>query len=235
MLVLSYQNKKLYMPNLTNIPKRLARWFLVSACLACGVFGLAGRWLDPWLWAYIAAFSAAGLYAALNLDDELARERFHPAEPGADRLPLRAIRLIALAHVIVGALDYGRWHLTRVPDSVRLAGLVGVALALPLVFRAMLTNRFFSPVVRIQKERGHRLVDQGPYAVVRHPGYVGMITAVPFSALVLGSWIAFALAAAYSLLIVRRVIFEDAFLRANLDGYADYARRVRYRLVPRVW
>ncbi len=78
-------------------------------------------------------------------------------------------------------------------------------------------------------------MDQGPYAVVRHPGYVGMITAIPFSALVLGSWIGFALAAAYSLLIVRRVIFEDAFLRANLDGYAEYARRVRYRLVPRVW
>jgi protein-S-isoprenylcysteine O-methyltransferase Ste14 len=108
-------------------------------------------------------------------------------------------------------------------------------LTLPLVFSAMLANRFFSPVVRIQKERGHRVVDRGPYAVVRHPGYVGMITSIPFSALVLGSWIGFALAAAYSILIFRRVLFEDAFLRANLEGYAAYAERVRYRLVPRVW
>jgi protein-S-isoprenylcysteine O-methyltransferase Ste14 len=223
------------MSNITNLPKRLLRWALISIGLACGIFALAGRWLDPWLWAYVAIFSAAGLYAALNLDDDLARERFRPAEPGADRVPLKAIRLIALVHVIVGALDAGRWHLTAVPASGRLVGLVGMAIAVPLIFRAMLVNRFFSPVVRIQKERGHRVVDRGPYAIVRHPGYVGMITAIPFSALVLGSWIGFALAVGYSLLMFRRVVFEDAFLRANLDGYAAYAKRVRYRLVPRVW
>jgi protein-S-isoprenylcysteine O-methyltransferase Ste14 len=223
------------MSNITALPKRLARWSLVTAGLACGLFALAGRWLDPWLWAYIGIISAAGLYAALHLDDELARERFHPPEPGADRLPLKAIRLVALAHVIVGALDYGRWHLTEVPPLARFVGLLGLAIALPLVFRAMLANRFFSAVVRIQKERGHRVVDQGPYAIVRHPGYVGMITAIPFGALVLGSWIGFAIAVAYSLLMFRRVIFEDAFLRANLEGYADYSDRVRYRLVPRVW
>jgi protein-S-isoprenylcysteine O-methyltransferase Ste14 len=223
------------MSNISNVPKRLLRWALISVALAVGIFWLAGRWLDPWLWAYVAIFSAAGLYAALNLDDDLARERFRPAEPGADRVPLKAIRLIALVHVIVGALDGGRWHLTSVPASGRLVGLIGMAIALPIIFHAMLVNRFFSPVVRIQTERGHRVVDQGPYAIVRHPGYVGMITAIPFSALVLGSWIGFALAVGYALLLLRRVVFEDAFLRANLDGYAAYAERVRYRLVPRVW
>jgi protein-S-isoprenylcysteine O-methyltransferase Ste14 len=223
------------MSNITGVPKRLFRWLLFTAVFACGIFALAGRWLDPWLWTYVALFSAAGLYAALNLDDDLAKERFRPAEPGADRVPLKAIRLIALAHVIVGALDYGRLQLTAVPDAVRVVGLIGAALTLPLVFSAMLANRFFSPVVRIQKERGHRVVDRGPYAVVRHPGYVGMITSIPFASLILGSWIGFGVAVAYSLLILRRVIFEDAFLRANLDGYTEYAQRVRYRLVPRVW
>jgi protein-S-isoprenylcysteine O-methyltransferase Ste14 len=234
-MILNNQNHEFYMSNITGLPKRIVRWAVFTTILACGIFALAGRWLDPWLWVYVAMFSAVGLYAALNLDDDLARERFRPAEPGADRVPLKAIRLIALAHVIVGALDYGRWHLAEVSEGLRFAGLVGTMLTLPLVFSAMLANRFFSPVVRIQKERGHRVVDRGPYAVVRHPGYVGMITSIPFSALVLGSWIGFALAAAYSILIFRRVLFEDAFLRANLEGYAAYAERVRYRLVPRVW
>jgi protein-S-isoprenylcysteine O-methyltransferase Ste14 len=223
------------MSNIPDLPKRLVRWLLVTGCLAVGIFALAGRWLDPWLWAYVAIFSAAGLYAVFNLDPDLAKERFRPPDPGADRFPLKAIRAVALAHVIIGALDYGRLQLTQVPTSFRAVGLIGMVIGVPIVFHAMLTNRFFSAVVRIQKERGHRVVDQGPYAIVRHPGYVGMITSVPASALVLGSWIGFAIAVAYSLLMLRRVIFEDAFLRANLEGYTDYAQRVRYRLVPRVW
>jgi protein-S-isoprenylcysteine O-methyltransferase Ste14 len=223
------------MSNITGIPKRLLRWVLISAGLSCGLFALAGRWLDPWLWAYALVCSAAGLYAALTLEDDLARERFYPAEPGADRIPLKAIRLIALLHVVFGALDSGRWHLTAVPEGARLAGLIGMAIGMALIFHAMQVNRFFSPVVRIQRERGHRVVDRGPYAIVRHPGYVGMITAIPLGALAIGSWIGVAFAVAYSLLMFRRVIFEDAFLRAHLEGYAAYAERVRYRLVPGVW
>jgi protein-S-isoprenylcysteine O-methyltransferase Ste14 len=101
-----------------------------------------------------------------------------------------------------------------------------------LVFRSMLTNRFFSAVVRIQSDRGHHVVDVGPYAIVRHPGYAGMIPVMPASALALGSWLSFAIALVYSALIFRRVLFEDAFLQKNLTGYADYARRVPYRLIP---
>jgi protein-S-isoprenylcysteine O-methyltransferase Ste14 len=199
------------------------------------ILGLSGRWLDPWLWAYIGVLSACGLYATLRLSDDLARERFRPPEPGADRDALKAIRLIALSHVIVGVLDTGRWHFTAVPEALRVAGLVGFALAFSLVLRAMMVNRFFSAVVRIQRDRGHQVVDQGPYAIVRHPGYVGMIAAGPFSGLALGSWIGFAIATTYSLLMLRRVVFEDAFLRNNLEGYPSYADRVRYRLIPGVW
>jgi protein-S-isoprenylcysteine O-methyltransferase Ste14 len=214
---------------------RLARWLLVSGGIALVLFGLAGRWRDPWLWGYVAIFSLWGLYPALRLEDDLAKERFHPPDQGADRSALRFIRLVGFSHIAVAALDTGRWHLTQVPDVLRLAGLVGMAMTLPLIFRAMMANRFFSAVVRIQEDRGHRVVDRGPYAIVRHPGYVGMITSVPLGALGLGSWLGFALAVCYSLMMVRRVIFEDAFLRANLEGYLQYATRVRYRLIPGVW
>jgi protein-S-isoprenylcysteine O-methyltransferase Ste14 len=190
---------------------------------------------DPWLWTYIGAWAVVSLYALLSLDEDVAKERFRPPESGADARWLHAIRLIALAHLIVGGLDTGRFHWTPVDPSVRMLGLAGLAASMLLMIQSMLTNRFFSSVVRIQSDRGHKVVDVGPYAVVRHPGYAGMILMAPFSGLALGSWISVAIALVYSALILRRVFFEDAFLRRNLDGYDAYTRRVPYRLVPRLF
>jgi len=196
---------------------------------------ISGEWHDPLLWAYGGALALTFAYASLSIDEDLAKERFRPPNPGADGLSLKYVRLIALAHIVVSALDLGRWHLTRVPDSWRLAALVGMAVSFALVFRSMRENRFFSSVVRIQTERGHRVIHSGPYSVVRHPGYVGMIVGVPLSALAIGSWIGFAVSLAYSALILKRVGFEDGYLQKNLGGYGDYTQRVRYRLVPGVW
>jgi protein-S-isoprenylcysteine O-methyltransferase Ste14 len=116
-----------------------------------------------------------------------------------------------------------------------MVGFAGYLIFGALILRAMHVNRFFSAVVRIQNDRGHVVVDQGPYGVVRHPGYLGMIAAIPFGGLVMGSWLSVGLALVCSSMILRRVMFEDAFLRANLKGYAAYLTRVPYRLVPGVW
>jgi protein-S-isoprenylcysteine O-methyltransferase Ste14 len=210
------------------------RFGMVFLGLTTTLVLLAGG-LDTWLALYLVAWSIFGVYAMVSIDDDLARERFRPPEPGADRAPLRAIRLLALAHLVVGTLDAGRWHLAPVPDTLRALALVLMMPSALFVVQAMRANRFFSPVVRVQKERGHRVVDSGPYGTIRHPGYLGMIVAVMCSGLALGSWLGFALAALYAALILRRVFFEDAFLQANLEGYADYARRVPYRLIPGGW
>jgi protein-S-isoprenylcysteine O-methyltransferase Ste14 len=223
------------MPQIHLTPKRLLRVIVIVVCMGIVLFALAGTWRDPWLWSYVIVVAALALYPTLYLDDDVARERFRPPDRGADAGPLRIIRLIALAHLVIGALDGGRWHLTNVSDSLRITGLIGVALSVFLVFRAMLTNRFFSAVVRIQRDRGHQVIDQGVYSIVRHPGYAGMIPSMPFSALALGSWLAFALGLVYSGMMLRRVLFEDAYLRAHLEGYRDYAARVRYRLIPGLW
>lgn len=215
--------------------RRFRRWIIGIGLIGGLVMVVAGGWRDPWLWAYVGTWGALSLYALLSLDDDLARERFRPPDPGADRLPLRAVRLVALAHLLAGALDTGRLHVTSVAPELRVVGFIGMAISAMVVFHAMLTNRFFSAVVRIQKDRGHRVIDGGPYAVIRHPGYAGMILMAPFSGLALGSWISVAIALIYSGLILRRVFFEDAFLRQNLDGYAEYMQRVRYRLLPGVF
>ena len=214
--------------------KPLKRFSVTLLCFGTVLVLLEGG-LNTWLALYIGGWAIFALYAFASIDDDLAKERFHPPEPGADRLPLRAIRVIALIHIVVGALDAGRWHLAPVPDLVRAIALPVMVVSALLVVQSMRANRFFSPVVRIQSERGHRVIDRGPYGTIRHPGYLGMIISVMCSGLVLGSWLGFALAALYAALILRRVFFEDAFLKVNLTGYADYARRVPYRLIPGGW
>ena len=219
---------------MSNTTLRLGRWFLINLFIASILCALSGRYMDPWLWAYVITVALVGLYPACWLSDDLAKERFSPPEGGADKTPLAAIRLIALAHFVVSCLDI-RWQISHVPTAVRVVGFVGMALSVMLVFRAMMTNRFFSAVIRIQKDRGHRVIDQGVYGIVRHPGYAGMIPSMPFSGLALGSWWGFAIGLAYSILMLRRVLFEDAFLRSSLEGYQEYTTRVRYRLIPGVW
>ena len=177
------------------------------------VLGLSGLWTDPWLWAYLGVWFSLAIYAIASIGDDLARERFSPPEPGADRFYLRVIRLTAIAHLVLGALDVGRWHLFPVPSSLRVAGLVGCAIFGGLVFRSMVANRFFSAVVRIQNDRGHHVIDRGPYGLVRHPGYAGMILSIPCGGLALGSWLSVALAPG-----VFRADAETCDLRGCLPG-----------------
>ena len=215
--------------------KPLKRWLLVSGVISVAVFGLAGMWRDPWLWAYVIIWSATTCYALFSIDEDLARERLHPPTQGADAVALHVVRVVALSHVVVGALDSGRWHIAPVSPALRGFALAGMALTFGMFFRAMRENRFFSSVVRVQDERGHRVVDSGPYSVVRHPGYAGLIWAMPLSGLALGSRLSAGIGLLMSALILRRVLFEDAFLRKNLDGYVAYTHRVRHRLIPGVW
>jgi protein-S-isoprenylcysteine O-methyltransferase Ste14 len=231
------QNLDIYKSNRQEIMlNRLKRWILVSGGVVGLIFALAGTWRDPWLWGYASVWSAAAFYALFTIDEDLARERFHPPVAGADSLALHVMRVMAISHLAVGALDSGRWHLTGpVPPAVRALALAAMATMFALFFGAMCTNRFFSSVVRIQSDRGHRVVDRGLYAVVRHPGYAGLMLGMPFSGLALGSWIAGGMGLVMSALILRRVMFEDAFLQKNLDGYTEYAQRVRPRVVPGLW
>jgi len=110
-----------------------------------------------------------------------------------------------------------------------------VALALGVVVWAMAVNRFFSSDARIQRDRGHHLVTAGPYEYIRHPAYAAVLVSAVSGPLALGSyWSALPLLPA-GLMILRRTRLEDALLREGLEGYADYAQQVRYRLVPGLW
>jgi protein-S-isoprenylcysteine O-methyltransferase Ste14 len=215
---------------------RLWRWGAINASFIAGFVLLTGRIDLPWMWAYLAVWAAILTYAFFILDPDLRRERFRPGGPTADPIALAFMRLSALATMIVALLDVGRFHWSDdVPQGWHLVGLVLFAVGAWLPMRSMAANRFFSPVVRVQRERGHRVVDQGPYAVVRHPGYAGMTILAVGGALMLGSIVALVPAAIFSMLVLRRVSFEDEFLRNNLEGYREYSERVRFRLMPGIW
>ena len=205
-----------------KMSQRLIRWALLTAAIGGGVMALAGEWTSPLLWAFLIGVSATALYALIAIPPDLAQERFRPPTEGIDKRALRWIRITALATLIVAPLDSGRFHWSAaIPDPVRAAAIAGMIAAFLLCFHAMTVNRFFSPVIRIQTDRGHRLVDAGPYAIIRHPGYAGMILGVPLMAIALGSWLGFATAALYALLILNRVTVDTS--------------RVRSRLLPGIW
>jgi protein-S-isoprenylcysteine O-methyltransferase Ste14 len=99
----------------------------------------------------------------------------------------------------------------------------------------LIENRFFSTVVRIQVDRGHVVCDSGPYRIVRHPGYAGIMLALPGMVLALSSMWTLIPAAVALIIAVIRTVLEDQALRDELPGYPDYARRVRYRLIPGIY
>ncbi|MFB0502895.1 MAG: isoprenylcysteine carboxylmethyltransferase family protein, partial [Candidatus Bathyarchaeia archaeon] len=104
-----------------------------------------------------------------------------------------------------------------------------------LINWAMIANPYFEPTVRIQRDRNHRVITTGPYKIIRHPGYLGGILWTLSISLIIGSLFAFIPAAAYLLLTVIRTSLEDKTLHDELNGYSEYAKRVRYRLLPRLW
>jgi protein-S-isoprenylcysteine O-methyltransferase Ste14 len=208
--------------------------FFVLAIAA--LFGSAGTLALVTYWIYLAIFAACFVASFLLLDPDLARERMRP---GGKRPPLGLwlFTCVLFAHWIVAGLDRGRFHWSdSVPPWLQWLGLAAVAASYALCLWAMRTNRFFSSVIRIQHDRGQVVVAAGPYAFVRHPGYIAGIVLVSASGLALNSWLATALLIAISLpFLFYRTSTEDRVLKAELPGYRDYAERVRWRLVPGVW
>lgn len=206
------------------------------AILGTALFLIAGRRDLPWFWSYLAVCAVLCLSRLLLLDTGLRKERFRPGPKARDTALVAIAKVLALAHLVIAALDAGRFGWSgEVPAAAQAVGLALVALAGAGTVWTMRVNRFFSTVVRIQEEREHQVITGGPYRVVRHPGYVVMSVLVLASGVALGSWWAILPMGVLVMLMIRRTAIEDRFLHEHLPGYADYARQVRYRLLPGVW
>ncbi|MHC4775348.1 MAG: methyltransferase family protein [Planctomycetota bacterium] len=209
---------------------------LAAAVIGAILFAVAGRWDLPMLWAYVGVLGALMVTAMALIDPGLIKERLRSGSRRENRWGLIGLKLVGWGHLIFAALDVGRLHWSDgVPVGLQVAGLVGFGAGYGLALWAMLANRFFSSVIRHQVDRGHYVITTGPYRYVRHPGYTGIIVGVLCSGPALGSWLALVPAGVFVVLILRRTVHEDRFLHEHLDGYAEYAGRVRSRLIPGLW
>lgn len=205
------------------------------------LFGIAGTWRWPEAWLVIGVFVSLTLLAGVvfaprHLAVVAARSRMHVAEaPRWDRVIAMLWALLAFATPVAAAVDF-RWHGARGGSlALPVVGAFVCVAAYAVVLWSMAVNPFFETLVRIQRERGHVTVTSGPYAYVRHPGYVGTTATILTMALILQSTWALVPALLGVVVLVVRTALEDRFLREHLEGYAEYARRVRYRLLPGVW
>jgi protein-S-isoprenylcysteine O-methyltransferase Ste14 len=143
---------------------------------------------------------------------------------------------IAVIAIYVVAVAETRDGVAREPGASWLLGLAIFTPGWTLVIWSMVVNPFFEKTVRIQTDHGHRVIDTGPYAYIRHPGYVGFAVGwILPTPLLLASTRAFIPALIVVGLLVIRTALEDRTLHAELPGYAEYATRVRFRLIPGVW
>jgi protein-S-isoprenylcysteine O-methyltransferase Ste14 len=204
------------------------------------IFVPAGRldYIPGWtcLAVMVIGFSAVTAYVAKRTPS-LIRRRMKPGAgtPVWDRVFVVILQLLFVAILVVGGLDAGRYGWTSLPLWLQAAGFILMIAGLVLLGWAMGQNPHFESTVRIQADQNHRVIETGPYRIVRHPGYVAGISVFIGMALVLNSWWALLPAILSAVNLVARTSAEDRFLQQNLHGYRDFAKRTRYRLVPGIW
>jgi len=203
----------------------------VPAAVGVIIFASAGRLDLPFVWTILGVLAAFYLALAAFADPGMMRERLAPGPGGRDRLTRFLGGGMLVVHWVLVGLDVGRFQWSLVRWEFQVAGLVGYVAALGVLFWAMHANPFYSSVVRVQTERGHHTVATGPYRFVRHPGYAATLLAMLSGGVALGSWLAMLPILVFSGLFIRRTLLEDRLLQQELEGYAEYARKVRYRLV----
>lgn len=226
-------------PVARGVIKRGLQLLVSGLVLGLAMFAPAGRvdWWQAWVFLgiYVGAIAFNAL-VVLRRDPELIAERAETKENAKrwDKSLTSGITLLTLSLLVVAGLDV-RFGWSRVSFAVTLAGLLIIVAGNAVVSWAMAANRFFSRVVRIQDDRGHQVCSTGPYRLVRHPGYVGIIAyslAMPFA---LGSLWAVIPALLVAAGFIVRTAFEDRTLHAELPRYPEYAARVRFRLLPGIW
>jgi protein-S-isoprenylcysteine O-methyltransferase Ste14 len=220
--------------------KRIVAVFAVILVMDLLLFVPAGRldWPAAWILSllYGVLLLAYAVWGTLKAPD-LLKERSQVAENVKvwDKVIMVIYTVLLLATLVLAGLDGGRVRWSQMAVAWQVLGLVGMVLSGGLIFWTIFTNAYLGRMVRIQEDRGHQVVTGGPYRYVRHPMYVGIILLFPCMTLFLGSWWALVPASLIAMLFVIRTAFEDRTLQAELPGYAEYAERVRYRLLPGVW
>jgi protein-S-isoprenylcysteine O-methyltransferase Ste14 len=218
------------------------RTILFFVFLAAILFLSAGTVDWPEAWVFIVEMAVGGLAICLWLssyDPALLKERMGATvqkdQAGADKIFMVLFQVGFYLWLALMGLDAARWRLSDVPPTLKILGAILVPSFMVFCWLAFRENSFAAPVVKIQRDRGQKVVSSGIYAIIRHPMYSGGVLYFVGLPLLLGSWIGLALTPLLIGALLIRIRVEERALFAALPGYADYARDVPYRLVPGVW
>ncbi|WP_064694563.1 methyltransferase family protein [Rhizobium aegyptiacum] len=213
---------------------------ITIAVMVIALFWPAGTLDWPRGWIFLVLFLVLTAFALVwiwRTNPELfaARSRYQKGTKRWDAVVATVTIILFGAILPVGAFDDGRFHWAPQPDWVVLLGYLLLTVGYLGLTWAQSVNRHFEPTVRIQTDRGHKVIDSGPYAVIRHPGYAFAIVLAAGMALSLGSLYALIPVGLLVVTLFGRTLGEEAELRKGLQGYAEYMARVRWRWIPSVW
>jgi protein-S-isoprenylcysteine O-methyltransferase Ste14 len=228
----------------SQVKRGVTRWIVRETMgivmLAVMLFLAAGTlsWIAGWAMAIVmSGWVIATAIVVIPRYPELLAERTGPKK-GAKTWDTALLGVYGVAMMImwiVAGLDFRNSWSSGIGPAAQIGAMLIVIAAYALVVWATGTNAFFSQVVRIQTERGHTVISSGPYRVVRHPAYVGMILVVIGAPIMLGSWWALIPGVISALVVIVRTSLEDKTLQAELPGYAEYTEHTHYRLIPGIW
>jgi protein-S-isoprenylcysteine O-methyltransferase Ste14 len=212
------------------------------AFMATLLFSSAGTVDWPGAWVFMAEMVLGSLFTVLWLkrhDPGLLKERmgglYQKGQVFWDKVFMTLVAIIWYGWLVLMGLDAKRWAASHVPLAVVLLGAVLIPIGFAGVLWTFRENSFAAPVIKIQGERGHRVIDTGPYAIVRHPMYAGAFLYMLGTPLVLGSWIGLVVLPLIVGFLIVRIFIEERTLKSGLPGYEGYMARVRWRLVPGLW
>jgi protein-S-isoprenylcysteine O-methyltransferase Ste14 len=223
-----------------GVVRRIMQVALLVVFQASVLFLAAGRLDWAWGWAYI------GIYLVVAPINAVFLLRYSPGTI-ADRAEAKGMRdwdkvvggsfgvMYFIVLLLAAGLDVRYGWTGHVDVWVHLIGTIGSVLGFSLFSWAMISNVYFSTVARIQDDRGQTVCTVGPYRYVRHPGYIAGILQSLSNPLLFGSIWSFLPGGMAALLLVLRTLLEDRMLHEELEGYPEYASRVRFRLLPGIW
>jgi protein-S-isoprenylcysteine O-methyltransferase Ste14 len=221
----------------TNILKRLVQVFALLIFTTAVLFLSANNIKWVWGWIYIIIYLVYIIINASILPKELIAERGKSKNnvKNWDKILNRINIIPGLGLIVIGGLDQRFKWTPDLSIYVHFLGLVMYIAGSVLFSWSMMSNHFFSTLVRIQIDRDHKVATTGPYKIVRHPGYSGFILSSLGVPLILGSLWALIPALFTGILFVIRTVLEDRTLYLELDGYKEFTEKTRYRLIPGIW
>ena len=218
---------------------------IAGALLSTGLFAvflLLPAWTVRWerAWVILGINFIGAVIVGSMIPEDLLNERMkgplRRGQAAADKLLVIAFMASFAATLTLIPLDVFRFHLLpRPPIAISCMGLLLYCLGWTVAASATVVNTFASAAVWVQKERQHHVVDTGPYRIVRHPMYSGLLPVMAGIALWLGSYAAAIIATVPTALIAARAVLEERFLVRELPGYREFMERTRFRLIPFVW